>query len=116
LMGGAVLLLVGPDEDEFVADSEHDVLVDEVAVVECLGSCDDTFDVQHVVERSAAPFIFIIGSCAPLLSVCSRYGNLSMSVWLPSGSELSPEALHERLVTLVQGRVRARIQLGRLQW
>jgi len=37
-----------------------------------------------------------------------------MSVWLPSGGELSTEVMHERLVGLVQGRSRARIQLGRL--
>jgi len=46
-MGGAVLLLVGLDEDEFVADSEHDVLADEVAI---LMVCDD----HHGRDRYAA--------------------------------------------------------------
>jgi hypothetical protein len=37
-----------------------------------------------------------------------------MSVWLPVGRELSPEGWHERLVALVRGQARARVELGRL--
>jgi len=37
-----------------------------------------------------------------------------MSVWLPVGREMSPEGWHERLVVLVRGQARARVELGRL--